>query len=62
MSEPARQALAEQLDAIRDAATALIPLDRRDLEAAWHQAHTALEALPRPATPNRSASGIGPGL
>src|SRR5271156_1296364 len=44
---PCRQALSEEADAIREAAAALISLDRRDLEAAWHHAHSALEALPR---------------
>jgi uncharacterized membrane protein len=42
-----REALSDQADAILDAASALVALDRRDLEAAWHRAHTALAALPR---------------
>ncbi len=41
-----RQALSDQADAIRDTASALVALDRRDLEAAWRRAHTALDALP----------------
>jgi hypothetical protein len=41
-----REALSDQADAILDAASALVALDRRDLEAAWHRAHTALAALP----------------
>jgi len=43
-----RQALSDQADAILETASALVALDRRDLDAAWHQAHNALEALPRP--------------
>jgi len=30
--------------AILETASALVALDRRDLDAAWHRAHTALEA------------------
>jgi hypothetical protein len=40
--------LSDQADAILETARALVALDRRDLDAAWHQTHTALEALPRP--------------
>jgi uncharacterized membrane protein len=43
-----RQVLSEQADAIRESATALVTLDRRDLDAAWHRARTALDALPQP--------------
>jgi uncharacterized membrane protein len=42
MSETARRALAEQLDAIRDTATGLVPLDRRDLDAAYERARGAV--------------------
>jgi uncharacterized membrane protein len=42
MSEASRGALAEQLDAIRDTAAGLIPLDRRDLDAAYERARAAL--------------------
>jgi len=42
MSEPSRGALAEQLDAIRDTAAGLVPLDRRDLDAAYERARAAL--------------------
>ncbi|MGO9039897.1 MAG: DUF2254 domain-containing protein [Steroidobacteraceae bacterium] len=45
-----RQALADQADAILECASALVALDRRDLDAAWHRTHAALEAPPRPAT------------
>jgi len=41
MSEAARGALAEQADAIRDAASALVALDRRDLDAAYERARGA---------------------
>jgi len=42
-----RQTLSDQADAILETASALVALDRRDLDAAWQRAHTALEALPR---------------
>jgi uncharacterized membrane protein len=42
MSEASRAALAEQLDAIRDTAAGLIPLDRRDLDAAYERARAVL--------------------
>jgi uncharacterized membrane protein len=42
MSPTARRALAEQADAIRETATALVALDRRDLEAAYERASAAL--------------------
>ena len=51
-----RQALAEQADAIRETATALVALDRRDLDAAWHRARTALDALPGAQPANRNTS------
>jgi uncharacterized membrane protein len=40
-----RQGLSDQADAILETASALVALDRRDLDAAWHRAHSALEAL-----------------
>jgi uncharacterized membrane protein len=42
LSESARGALAEQADAVRDTATALVALDRRDLDAAYERARAAL--------------------
>jgi uncharacterized membrane protein len=42
MPDAARRALAEQAEAIRDTATALVALDRRDLEAAYERARAAL--------------------
>jgi len=42
MSEAARRALAEQVDAIRDTATGLVPLDRRDLDAAYERARSGV--------------------
>jgi len=54
LSEVCRQALAEQADAIRESAPGLAALDRRDLDAAWHRARTALDALPRPSSAERT--------
>jgi uncharacterized membrane protein len=48
LPDACRQVLSEQADAIRESATALVALDRRDLDAAWHRARTALDSLPRP--------------
>jgi uncharacterized membrane protein len=48
LPDACRQALADQADAILETASALVALDRRDLDAAWQRAHTALAALPRP--------------
>ena len=45
-----RQVLSEEADAIRESATALVAVDRRDLDVAWHRARTALEPLPRPSS------------
>jgi uncharacterized membrane protein len=45
--------LSEQADAIRESATTLVALDRRDLDAAWHRARTALDGLPRPSSAER---------
>jgi uncharacterized membrane protein len=53
LPDACRQALSDQADAILETASALVALDRRDLDAAWHRAQTALEALPRPATLGR---------
>ena len=41
MPDAARRALAEQAEAIRDTAPALVALDRRDLEAAYERARAA---------------------
>lgn len=46
MPDAARRALAEQSEAIRDPATALVALDRRDLEAAYERARAALIGTP----------------
>jgi hypothetical protein len=48
LPESCRQALSDQAEAILEIASPLVALGRRDLDAAWHRAHTALEALPRP--------------
>ena len=42
MSEATRRALADQADAIRDTATGLVALDRKDLDAAYERARGAL--------------------
>jgi uncharacterized membrane protein len=42
MADTARGALAEQLEAIRDTAAGLVPLDRRDLDAAYERARGVL--------------------
>jgi hypothetical protein len=47
LSGPCRQTLSDQADAILETASALVALDHRDLDAAWHRAHTAIETLPR---------------
>jgi uncharacterized membrane protein len=47
LSDACRQVLYEQADAILETAGALVTLDRRDLDAAWKRAHTALEGLAR---------------
>src|SRR5260370_36958900 len=52
-----REPLSDQADAILDAASPLVALDRRDLEAAWKRAHTAPDALP--GTPAASAGTPG---
>jgi uncharacterized membrane protein len=51
-----RQTLSDQADAILEAASALVALDRRDLVAAWHRAHAALEGLPGAQTGSRNIS------
>jgi uncharacterized membrane protein len=53
LPDACRQTLSDQADAILEIASTLVALDRRDLDAAWHRAHTALEPLPGP----RAASG-----
>ena len=55
LPDACRQALSDQADAILETASALVALDRRDLDAAWHRAHTALEVLPRPSSGSVSA-------
>jgi uncharacterized membrane protein len=45
MPDAARRALAEQVEAIRDTATALVALDRRDLEAAYDLARAAFSDI-----------------
>jgi len=45
-----REVLSDQADAILEIASQLVTLDRRDLDAAWHQARTALEGCKKSAT------------
>src|ERR1700678_482935 len=45
LRDTCRQALSDQADAILETASALVALDRRDLDAAWRRAHTTLETL-----------------
>jgi len=54
LPDACRQVLSEQADAIREFATALVALDRRDLDAAWCRARTALDALPSPSSAGRT--------
>ena len=54
LPDACRQVLSEQADAIRESATALVALDRRDLDAAWHRARTALDALLPPSGAERT--------
>ena len=54
LPDACRQVLSEQADAIRESATALVALDCRDLDAAWPRARTALDALPRPSSVERT--------
>jgi len=55
LPEACRPGLSDQADAILEAASALVALDRRNLEEAWHRANTALGALPRPSGGSVSA-------
>ena len=45
LPDACRQVLPEQADAILESGTVLVALDRRDLDAAWRGARTALDAL-----------------
>jgi len=54
LPEAGRKELSDQADAILETGTALVAHDRRNLEAAWQRANTALAALSRPS--NGSAS------
>ncbi|MGB2667905.1 MAG: DUF2254 domain-containing protein [Candidatus Acidiferrum sp.] len=55
LPQACREGLSEQADAILETASTLVTLDRRNLEAVWQLANTALGALPRPANGNVSA-------
>jgi uncharacterized membrane protein len=56
LPDACRQALSDQADAILETASALVALDRRDLDAAWRRAHAAIEALPRPTAASTNTS------
>jgi uncharacterized membrane protein len=56
LPDACRQALLDQADAILETASALVALDRRDLDAAWQRAHAALEALTRLEAASRNTS------
>ena len=53
LGEACRQVLSEQADAITESAAALVALDRRDIDTAWHQARTTLDALSQPSSGGR---------
>jgi uncharacterized membrane protein len=46
LPDTCRQALSDQANAILETSSALVALDRRDLDAAWQRVHAVLEALP----------------
>jgi uncharacterized membrane protein len=54
LPDACRQELSEQADAIRESASALVALDRRDLDAAWRRGRTTLDALSRPTSSERT--------
>jgi uncharacterized membrane protein len=56
LPDACRQVLSDQADAILEIASALVTLDRRDLDAAWHRARTVLEGLPRPSSGEQRAT------
>jgi len=62
LPDACHQELSDQADAILETASALVALDRRDLDAAWHRAHSALEALPRSSGGEQEHFRIVPGL
>jgi uncharacterized membrane protein len=55
LPEACREALSEQADAILESASALVALDRRNVEAAWQRANAALGAQARPSNGSVSA-------
>jgi Predicted membrane protein (DUF2254) len=56
LPEACRRGLSDQADAILETASALVALDRRNLEEAWNRTNTALVALPRTSSGNVSAA------
>ncbi|MGB7467801.1 MAG: DUF2254 family protein, partial [Candidatus Acidiferrum sp.] len=55
LPEPCREALSEQADAILESASALVALDRRNVDAVWQRANAALGAQPGPSNGSVSA-------
>jgi uncharacterized membrane protein len=56
LPETCRQGLSDQAEAILETASALVALDRRNLEDAWNRANTALGASARPSGGSVSAA------
>ena len=54
LPDACRQVLSDQADAILESATALVALDRRDLDASWQRARAALDEFPRPSSAERT--------
>jgi uncharacterized membrane protein len=55
LPEACRQGMSDQAGAILETGSALVTLDRRNLEAAWHRTNTALVTLPGPSNGSVSA-------
>jgi len=62
LPDACRQALSDQAEAIQETASALVALDRRDLDAALHRARTALEAPAQPSSGEQEHLRIDPAL
>jgi uncharacterized membrane protein len=54
LPDACRQVLSEQADAIRESGTALVTVDRRDLDTAWYRARAVLDAPLRPSSAERT--------
>jgi uncharacterized membrane protein len=60
LPDACRQVLADEAAAILETASALVALDRRDLDAAWHRAQSALATLPRPSSGGCQDARVAP--